>query len=96
VLVNNAGTLEPSLLTEATDESFDRQFNLNVRAVFQLSSEAARRMTKAGWGRIINIGSAFGEAVPMPGVGLYSGTKFAIGGLTRGWRDRQECPAWAD
>jgi NAD(P)-dependent dehydrogenase (short-subunit alcohol dehydrogenase family) len=104
VLVNNAGTPEPGLLTDATDESFDKQFNLNVHAVFQLSREAARRMTRAGWGRIINIGSAFGEAVLMPGVGLYSGHQVRhrrpharlVARLGRDWRDRQQCPAWAD
>lgn len=85
VLVNNAGTGAFATLMDATDEDFDRQFNLNVRAVFQLSRDAARRMTKAGWGRIINIGSGLGEAVPMTGMSLYSGTKFAIRGLTKGW-----------
>ena len=85
VLVNNAGTAEFSSLMDATDEAFDKQFNVNVRAVFQLSREAARRMTKSGWGRIINIGSVFGEAVPIPSVGIYASTKFAIGGFTRAW-----------
>jgi 3-oxoacyl-[acyl-carrier protein] reductase len=85
VLVNNAGTGAFGTLLDATDEDFDKQFNLNVRAVFQLSREAARRMTKTGWGRIINIGSGLGEAVPMPGMALYCGTKFAIRGLTKGW-----------
>lgn len=78
VLVNNAGTLDFDALTEATDESFDHLFNLNVRAVFQLSREAARRMTRAGWGRIINMGSVFGEAAPLPGLSLYGATKFAV------------------
>lgn len=85
VLVNNAGTLEFAPLAEATDESFDRLFNLNVRAVFQLSREAARRMTTAGWGRIINVGSVFGEAAPTAGLSLYGASKFAVRGLTRGW-----------
>ncbi len=85
VLVNNAGTGAFGSLTEATDEDFDKQFNLNVRAVFQLSREAARRMTRAGWGRIVNVGSGLGEQVPMPGMALYCGTKFAVRGLTRGW-----------
>lgn len=85
VLVNNAGTLNFGTLADVTDESFDRLFNLNVRAVFQLSREAARRMTKAGWGRIINMGSVFGEATTAPGLSLYSGTKFAVRGLTRAW-----------
>jgi 3-oxoacyl-[acyl-carrier protein] reductase len=35
--------------------------------------------------RIINIGSVVGEKVAHPGISLYSGTKFAVNGLTRGW-----------
>ncbi len=61
VLINNAGTVDVDSLMDTTDETFDHLFNLNVRAMFQLSREAARRMTKAGWGRIINMGSVFGE-----------------------------------
>lgn len=85
ILVNNAGTFEFGALADTTDESFDKLFNLNVRAVFQLSREAARRMSATGWGRIVNIGSVFGEAAPAAGMGLYCGTKFAVQGLTRAW-----------
>ncbi len=83
ILVNNAGTAEFGALAEITDESFDKQMNLNVRAVFVASREAARRIGKGG--RIINIGSTLGEAVPMPGASIYCATKFAIVGFTRGW-----------
>ena len=85
VLVNNAGVVDVGMLVDATDETFDALFNVNVRALFQLSREAARRMTEAGWGRIINMGSVFGEAAPAPGLGIYCGSKFAVRGLTRGW-----------
>ena len=85
VLVNNAGSFAYGGLTDATDEDFDRLFNLNVRAVFQLSREGARRMTRVGWGRIINMGSIFGEGAYSPGVSTYCGSKFAVQGLTRGW-----------
>jgi 3-oxoacyl-[acyl-carrier protein] reductase len=83
ILVNNAGTADYGLLPEISDESFDKQMNLNVRSVFIASREAARRM-KAG-GRIINIGSTLGEMVPMPSLSIYCATKFAVAGLTRGW-----------
>jgi 3-oxoacyl-[acyl-carrier protein] reductase len=83
ILVNNAGIGEYGTLAEITNESFDKQMNLNVRSVFIASREAARRM-KAG-GRIINIGSALGEAVPIPNASIYCATKFAVAGLTRGW-----------
>ena len=85
ILVNNAGTFKYATLAQATDESFDRLFDLNVRSVFQLSRRAARQMSQAGWGRIIHIGSVFGEAAPAAGMGLYCGTKFAIQGFTRAW-----------
>lgn len=83
ILVNNAGIAEYGFLPEITDEAFDKQMNLNVRAVFVASREAVRRMN--GGGRIINIGSALGEAVPMPGMSVYCATKFAIAGFTRSW-----------
>lgn len=41
-------------------------------------------MVEAGWGRIINISSAFGEAAPLAGVTLYIASKFALSGFTRG------------
>jgi 3-oxoacyl-[acyl-carrier protein] reductase len=85
ILVNSAGTFEFAPLPDATDESFDRLFNLNVRSVFQLSRHAARLMATSGWGRIINIGSVFGEAAPASGMGVYCATKFAIQGFTRAW-----------
>lgn len=85
VLVNNAGIVDVNPLAEATDEAFNALFNVNVRAVFQLSREAARRMTKAGWGRIINNGSVFGQSAPLPNLSIYCATKFAVQGFTRAW-----------
>jgi 3-oxoacyl-[acyl-carrier protein] reductase len=83
VLVNNAGIYETASLLEATDEQFERAFAVNVRAAF-LAARAAARVLPAG-GRIINIGSMLGERVPMPRVGIYSATKFALNGFTRAW-----------
>jgi 3-oxoacyl-[acyl-carrier protein] reductase len=84
ILVNNAGTVEYGPFLESSDTSYDTHFNLNVRAPIALAKDAARRMVGSGWGRIINIGSAFGEAAPLPGVTLYIATKFAVRGFTRG------------
>ena len=84
ILVNNAGTVEFGPFLDSSAESYDKHFNLNVRALIDLSKDAATRMVKAGSGRIINIGSAFGEAAPLPGVTLYIASKFAVHGFTRG------------
>jgi len=83
VLVNNAGIYETASLLDSTDEHFERAFAVNVRAAF-LAARAAARVLPSG-GRIINIGSILGERVPMPRVGIYSATKFAINGFTRAW-----------
>ncbi|GAB4384397.1 MAG: hypothetical protein Kow00121_47800 [Elainellaceae cyanobacterium] len=48
ILVNNAGTADYGMLPEITEESFDKQMNLNVRSVFIASREAARRMEAGG------------------------------------------------
>ena len=83
ILVNNAGSVDRGALLDSSDQSYDKHFDLNVRPVVALSKDAARRMVKARWGRIINIGSAFGEAAPVGGFSLYIATKFAVHGFTR-------------
>lgn len=85
ILVNNAGMGGYGSLVDSKEEDFDAMYTLNVRSVFILAREGAKRMVPNGWGRIINIGSTLGEAVLFPNMGLYSGTKFAVRGMTKGW-----------
>jgi NAD(P)-dependent dehydrogenase (short-subunit alcohol dehydrogenase family) len=82
ILVNNAGMTLASSFDESTPAEIDRLWNVNVRAVI-LASQAAQRNMRQG-GRIINIGSCLGERVAWPGITLYSMTKAALIGLTRG------------
>lgn len=83
ILVNNIGTGVLASLVETDDALFDRVFDLNTRAAFMVTRETARLMEEGG--RIINIGSMVGQRVPFEGYSLYSMTKFALVGLTRGW-----------
>ncbi|MEP7334910.1 MAG: SDR family oxidoreductase [Actinomycetota bacterium] len=80
VLVNNAGlsTAKPAL--ELTAADFDKTFDVDVRAAFLASQEAARRMTDGGV--IVNITSVH-EYVPRPGFAVYAPAKAALGMLTR-------------
>src|SRR6202161_695448 len=55
ILVNNAGTVEYGPFLESSETSYDTHFNLNVRAPIELAKDAAKRMIKTGWGRIINV-----------------------------------------
>ncbi|MBA2408498.1 MAG: 3-oxoacyl-ACP reductase FabG [Gammaproteobacteria bacterium] len=83
ILVNNAGTFGLKPLHECSDADYNAMFDLNVRAVFLVAREAAKRMEDGG--RIINIGSIMGDRMPSPGGGLYGASKAAIAGFTRGW-----------
>ncbi len=83
ILVNNAGIFEMAPLTEATDEDFARMVDINVRAVFLASREAAKAMGDGG--RIITIGSVNGDRMPVPGGALYAMSKAAVAALTKGW-----------
>ncbi len=80
VLVNNAGlsTAKPAL--ELTVDDFDQTFDVDVRAAFLASQEAARRMTDGGV--IVNITSVH-EHVPRPGFAVYAPSKAALGMMTR-------------
>jgi 3-oxoacyl-[acyl-carrier protein] reductase len=82
ILVNNAGIFTGGRLEDATVEQLDRTWAIDVRAVFLASQVAARNMTDGG--RIINIGSALAERVPVPGLTVYAMCKSALTGLTKG------------
>jgi NAD(P)-dependent dehydrogenase (short-subunit alcohol dehydrogenase family) len=82
ILVNNAGIFAGGPLEELTVDQVDRILAIDVRAVFLASQAAARHMTAGG--RIINIGSALAERVPVSGLTLYAMCKAALTGLTKG------------
>lgn len=82
ILVNNAGVFIPKRFEETSLADTERLWAVNVRAVVVAIQAALRHMPDGG--RIITIGSCLGERVPTPGVTLYSMTKAALVGLTRG------------
>lgn len=82
VLVNNAGIFPLGPVEEMSLEVVDRTLALHTRAPF-LAARAAIPHLGPG-GRIITIGSCFAERVPYPGLTLYSMSKAALAGLTKG------------
>lgn len=82
ILVNNAGIFNPKPIEAVTLEEINQTLNTNVRAVVVASQAAAAHM-KAG-GRIISIGSNLAERAVMPGLSLYSLSKAALIGFTKG------------
>ncbi len=81
ILVNNAGIGIERPIEEVTTEDFRTVHDINLVAPVVLSRAVVPGMRKAGWGRILNVGSIYGtisreKRVP------YSSSKFGIDGLT--------------
>ncbi|MET8909419.1 SDR family oxidoreductase [Micromonospora sp. NPDC004551] len=82
VLVNNAGVFLTGPVTELGPDEVERTIAVNVRAPFVFAQAAVRHL--ADGGRIVNIGSNVAERAVFPGLALYSMSKTALIGLTRG------------
>ncbi|MFD0887675.1 SDR family NAD(P)-dependent oxidoreductase, partial [Streptosporangium algeriense] len=82
ILVNNAGIAPYGPIEEVTLEEVDRTLAVHARASFLLAQAAVRHMGDGG--RIINIGSSLVERVTSPGWTLYSMSKSALIGFTKG------------
>lgn len=80
VLVNNAGIMITKLIADTTDEDFTRQFDINVKGVFNTLREAATRL--ADNGSIINFSTSVNRLM-LPTYGTYVATKAAVEQLTR-------------
>ena len=81
ILINNAGINNPSSFELIDHDEFLRIQQVNVFAPMALCQAAIPSMLLSGWGRIVNISSAWskkGKEQRAP----YSSSKFAIDGLT--------------
>jgi len=79
VLVNNSGVYDFAPIEAISEESFHRQFNINVLGVLLTTQAAAKHLTEGG--SIINVSSAVTSLTP-PNSAVYSGTKGAIDAIT--------------
>ncbi len=82
ILVNNASWTGTTLALDVTEEEFDKTMAASLKSVFFACQAAARIMIPQGGGRIINIGSNFGEiAFKMRSV--YAAAKAGVHHLSR-------------
>ena len=83
ILVNNAA-INPvyETIENMPNEVYDKMFNVNVKAIFDLSNLCFPFLKKNGSGSIINISSVEGLK-PSLGLGIYSVTKAAVIMLTK-------------
>ncbi len=82
VLVNNAGITRDNLLLRMKEEEWNEVINVNLNSMFRLARACLKPMTRARWGRIINISSVVGSS-GNPGQSNYCASKAGIEGFTR-------------
>ncbi|MRJ75735.1 SDR family NAD(P)-dependent oxidoreductase [Aeromicrobium sp. SMF47] len=85
VLVNNAGIMPLSPLTEESDEATDRILDVNLRGVITGTKLVIPQMIERGHGHVINIASAVGRIAVANGA-TYSASKFAVVGFSEAMR----------
>ncbi|MCL4136416.1 UNVERIFIED_CONTAM: hypothetical protein GTU68_011962 [Idotea baltica] len=82
ILINNAGITKDNILMRMKDDEWFDVIDTNLNAIYRLSKACLRGMTKARWGRIVNISSVVG-AMGNAGQTNYCATKAGVGGFTR-------------
>jgi 3-oxoacyl-[acyl-carrier protein] reductase len=82
VLVNNAGITKDNLALRMKDEEWDDVINTNLSSIFRVTKRCLRGMTKARWGRVVNITSVVG-AMGNPGQSNYAAAKAGIVGYSK-------------
>ncbi|MBK1645308.1 3-oxoacyl-ACP reductase [Thiocapsa imhoffii] len=82
ILVNNAGITRDNLLMRMKDEEWDAVIETNLSSLYRVSKACLRAMTKARYGRIINIASVVG-VMGNAGQTNYAAAKAGMMGFTK-------------
>ena len=82
VLVNNAGICYYGLMSQMTEDQWDRIFDVNVKGIFHCVKAAMPGFLQNQWGCIINVSSMWGRTGSSCEA-AYSATKGAVIALTK-------------
>ena len=77
VLVNNAGIYEPGTTCDSTDDSWEKQFHVNVLAPVQITRSLIPYFKTHQGGSIVNVSSTLGLR-PTANTAAYSASKAAL------------------
>ena len=83
VLVNNAGNDQRHKIEDVTVDYWDNRIAINLRPMFFTCQAVVEGMKRRGGGSIINLGSTSWH-IANGGYPVYTTTKAAVSGLTRG------------
>lgn len=79
VLVNNAGVMHNSAISDTSDADFEAQCAVNVGGTFRGMREAANRLVDGG--HVVNLSSSV-VGLYQPAYGIYAATKAAVEAMT--------------
>lgn len=82
IVVNNAGITRDNIMLRMKSDEWDSVIDTNLNAVYRVVKACLKGMTKARWGRIINISSVVG-AMGNAGQANYAATKAGVAGFGR-------------
>ena len=82
VLVNNAGITRDNIMLRMKTDEWQDVINTNLNSLYRVSKACLKGMTKARWGRIINISSVVGT-MGNAGQANYAAAKGGVEGFTR-------------
>lgn len=82
IVINNAGITRDNLMLRMKADEWDDVINTNLSAIFRVTKACLKGMTKARWGRIINISSVVGS-MGNPGQANYAAAKAGLEGFGR-------------
>ena len=81
VLVNNAGIIRDNFLFKMTATEWDSVISVHLRGAFLMTRAVQGYMTKANWGRVVNLSST--SALGNRGQVNYAAAKAGIQGFTK-------------
>ena len=84
-LVNNAGIGTLATLEEISDSAFAGMLETNVMGTFRMTRAALPALSARPGAVIVNVGSFAGK-VGVPYYSFYNASKFALAGMSEGWR----------
>lgn len=82
ILVNNAGITKDNIALRMKDDEWQDVIETNLTGLFRVTKQCLRGMTKARWGRIINLTSVVG-AMGNAGQSNYAAAKAGIVGYSK-------------
>ncbi|GAA3934664.1 3-oxoacyl-ACP reductase FabG [Litoribacillus peritrichatus] len=82
VVVNNAGITDDGLALRMKGDQWQKVIDTNLTGAFRVTQASFRAMTKARWGRVVNVSSVVAQA-GNPGQANYCGAKAGLEGMSR-------------